>query len=300
MRTLDRLNLILLFLNHVSKIYTMSKGTYLIKNDNRITVITGNYTAEFEGNSVKGFMDFQGLKVEFEGKVDSLPKTVEEANEIIKSLFLSPPIKVKMGSVVEAENDKVKIKAWGIIINDINSLFNKLSEIKIFPVDVNKISHYYDLPPKVVKNILKESPLEVDERAQRDFMHKYGTQLPRVEELGEFKVILDVDKNFGIARIFYNNIFIYSVKVSLSTLAHYLKLDTKDLIEELLYSLEALINLAGKATGNVLPGVVEVHNDGIIKITSSNEVAEIPINDMSRLSEFIDELRKKFLLLSHR
>jgi hypothetical protein len=52
-------------------------------------------------------------------------------------------------------------------------------------------------------------------------MHKYGTQSPRVEELGEFKAILDVDKNFDIVRLFYNNIFIYSVKVGLSTLAHY-------------------------------------------------------------------------------
>jgi len=56
-------------------------------------------------------MVFRGLKVEFEGKVNSLPETVEEANEIMKSLSLSPPIKVEMGSAVEAENDKVKIKA---------------------------------------------------------------------------------------------------------------------------------------------------------------------------------------------
>ena len=83
-----------------------------------------------------------------------------------------------MGSVVEAKNEKVKIKPWGIIVNDTNSLINKLSEIKIFPVDVNKISHYCDLSPKVVKNILKESPLEVNKRAQRDFMHRYGTRLP--------------------------------------------------------------------------------------------------------------------------
>jgi hypothetical protein len=72
--------------------------------------------------------------------VNSLPETVKEANEIMKSLFLSPPIKVKMGSVVEAKNEKVKIKPWGIIVNDTNSLINKLSEIKIFPVDVNKIA----------------------------------------------------------------------------------------------------------------------------------------------------------------
>ena len=146
----------------------------------------------------------------------------------------------------------------------------------------------------------RDSPLEIDEKAQKDFMHRYGSQLPRIEEIGEFKVILDVDKNFGIARLFYDNYLIYSVKVSLSTLAHYLKLSPEELIEELLYSLEALVNLAGKASGSLLPGVVEVYNDGKVKITSSNETAELPINDVNKLNEYVDELRKKFILSSHR
>ena len=278
----------------------MSKGFYFIKDKDKVTVITGNYTAVFEGNKVKGLIDFQGLKVEFEGKADSLPTSVEDANEIIKSLFLSPPTNVKMGSVVEAENDRVRVKAWGIIINDVKALFNKLSELKLFPVDVNKISDYYDIPPKRVKDLLKESPLQIDEEAVRDFIRKYGNRLPRLEELGDFKVFLDMENNYGVAKLFYKNSLIYSVKVSLSTLAHYLELSPKDLIEELLYSLEALTNLAGKASNNVLPGVVEVRVDGEVKIITHNEVAELPLSNVNDIRNYIDELRKKFLLINNK
>ena len=267
---------------------------YFVKNENRVIVFAGNYYAVFEGNKVKGKMDLQGLKVEFEGNVDKIPSDVQEANEMIKSLFYERPKEVSYGSVVEASNGKVKIKAWGIIINDINALFNKLSELKPLPVDVTKLSLQYDMPLNKVKKILKEAPLKLDEEAYKFTLSSFGSKLPRVEDLNGIKVILDVVQDGGVIILAYEGKQIYKARISFPTLYKYINMNPAELVEETVSLLEALINLYGKAGDKgVLPGVVEgVKQDSKIVIKSENEEAEIPAKSYEELKEFVSLLRK--------
>ncbi|MEJ2775603.1 hypothetical protein WIW90_05130 [Sulfolobaceae archaeon RB850M] len=271
-----------------------NENEYFIRDGNKIVVITGFYTANFSDNRVWGKIELQGLKVEFEGVTDRVPNDINEANEIIKSLFLQPPKQVRNGAIVEAENDRVKIKAWGIIVKDVNALFNRLSEIKVTPVDITKLSLYYDLPPKKVKKILKENPLSLSQIAYADFLSRFGNKLPRVEDVKEFKIILDISQEFGEARLIYNGKQLYKVKVSYSTLAHYLQLSPKELLEEMFSSLEGIVNLLGKASNGTLPGVVELKEEGEEKIVirSENEEATLPVS-VDKLKEYLKNLREK-------
>jgi len=271
-----------------------NENEYFIRDGNKIVVITGFYTANFSDNKVWGKIELQGLKVEFEGVTDRVPNDINEANEIIKSLFLQPPKQVRNGAIVEAENDRVKIKAWGIIVKDVNALFNRLSEIKVTPVDITKLSLYYDLPPKKVKKILKENPLSLSQIAYADFLSRFGNKLPRVEDVKEFKIILDISQEFGEARLIYNGKQLYKVKVSYSTLAHYLQLSPKELLEEMFSSLEGIVNLLGKASNGTLPGVVELNEEGEEKIVirSENEEATLPVS-VDKLKEYLKNLREK-------
>jgi hypothetical protein len=270
-----------------------SENEYFIRDGNKIVVITGFYTANFSDNRVWGKIELQGLKVEFEGVTDRVPNDINEANEIIKSLFLQPPKQVRNGAIVEAENDRVKIKAWGIIVKDVNALFNRLSEIKVTPVDITKLSLYYDLPPKKVKKILKENPLSLSQIAYADFLSRFGNKLPRVEDVKEFKIILDISQEFGEARLIYNGKQLYKVKVSYSTLAHYLQLSPKELLEEMFSSLEGIVNLLGKASNGTLPGVVELEEgEEKIVIRSENEEATLPVS-VDKLKEYLKNLREK-------
>jgi len=270
-----------------------NENEYFIRDGNKIVVITGFYTANFSDNRVWGKIELQGLKVEFEGVTDRVPNDINEANEIIKSLFLQPPKQVRNGAIVEAENDRVKIKAWGIIVKDVNALFNRLSEIKVTPVDITKLSLYYDLPPKKVKKILKENPLSLSQIAYADFLSRFGNKLPRVEDVKEFKIILDISQEFGEARLIYNGKQLYKVKVSYSTLAHYLQLSPKELLEEMFSSLEGIVNLLGKASNGTLPGVVELkEGEEKIVIRSENEEATLPVS-VDKLKEYLKNLREK-------
>jgi hypothetical protein len=270
-----------------------NENEYFIRDGNKIVVITGFYTANFSDNRVWGKIELQGLKVEFEGVTDRVPNDINEANEIIKSLFLQPPKQVRNGAIVEAENDRVKIKAWGIIVKDVNALFNRLSEIKVTPVDITKLSLYYDLPPKKVKKILKENPLSLSQIAYADFLSRFGNKLPRVEDVKEFKIILDISQEFGEARLIYNGKQLYKVKVSYSTLAHYLQLSPKELLEEMFSSLEGIVNLLGKASNGTLPGVVELEEgEEKIVIRSENEEATLPVS-VDKLKEYLKNLREK-------
>ncbi|MDT7876763.1 MAG: hypothetical protein RQ872_08620 [Sulfolobaceae archaeon] len=270
-----------------------NENEYFIRDGNKIVVITGFYTANFSDNRVWGKIELQGLKVEFEGVTDRVPNDINEANEIIKSLFLQPPKQVRNGAIVEAENDRVKIKAWGIIVKDVNALFNRLSEIKVTPVDITKLSLYYDLPPKKVKKILKENPLSLSQIAYADFLSRFGNKLPRVEDVKEFKIILDISQEFGEARLIYNGKQLYKVKVSYSTLAHYLELSPKELLEEMFSSLEGIVNLLGKASNGTLPGVVELEEgEEKIVIRSENEEATLPVS-VDKLKEYLKNLREK-------
>ena len=272
-----------------------NENEYFIRDGNKIVVITGLYTASFSDNRVWGKIELQGLKVEFEGVTDRVPNDINEANEIIKSLFLQPPKQVKNGAVVVAENDRVKVKAWGIIVKDVNALFNRLSEIKAIPVDITKLSLYYDLPPKKVKKILKENPLNLSQIAYADFLSRFGNKLPRVEDVKEFKIILDISQEYGEARLIYNGKQLYKVKVSYSTLAHYLQLSPKELLEELLGSLEGLVNLLGKASDGTLPGVVELKTEEggeKVIIRSENEEAIFPVQ-VNELKDYLKNLREK-------
>jgi hypothetical protein len=270
-----------------------NENEYFIRDGNKIVVITGFYTANFSDNRVWGKIELQGLKVEFEGVTDRVPNDINEANEIIKSLFLQPPKQVRNGAIVEAENDRVKIKAWGIIVKDVNALFNRLSEIKVTPVDITKLSLYYDLPPKKVKKILKENPLSLSQIAYADFLSRFGNKLPRVEDVKEFKIILDINQEFGEARLIYNGKQLYKVKVSYSTLAHYLQLSPKELLEEMFSSLEGIVNLLGKASNGTLPGVVELEEgEEKIVIRSENEEATLPVS-VDKLKEYLKNLREK-------
>ncbi|MFP3226538.1 MAG: hypothetical protein RXQ80_06425 [Sulfolobaceae archaeon] len=270
-----------------------NENDYFIRDGNKIVVITGFYTANFSDNKVWGKIELQGLKVEFEGVTDRVPNDINEANEIIKSLFLQPPKQVRNGAIVEAENDRVKIKAWGIIVKDVNALFNRLSEIKVTPVDITKLSLYYDLPPKKVKKILKENPLSLSQIAYADFLSRFGNKLPRVEDVKEFKIILDISQEFGEARLIYNGKQLYKVKVSYSTLAHYLELSPKELLEEMFSSLEGIVNLLGKASNGTLPGVVELEEgEEKIVIRSENEEATLPVS-VDKLKEYLKNLREK-------
>lgn len=272
---------------------------YFQKTDNKAIIYTGNYYAVFEGNRVYGKIDQQGLKVEFEGKIDKIPDNKDEANEIIKSLFYGQPKKVKYGAVVEAENDKVKIKAWGITINDVNSLFNKLSELKPFPMDATRLSLQYDMPIHKVKKILKENPLDLEKEAYKFTITNYGNRLPRVEEEGNIKILLDVSESGGILIMVYKNQQIYKAKIGFSTLYKYINMNFKELIDEAFNSLEGFINLLGKAgENNVLPGIVEgIKTDGKIVVKSENEEAEIPGNSYNELKEFVSQLRKEVLAI---
>ncbi|MFP3259869.1 MAG: hypothetical protein RXQ22_03075 [Sulfolobus sp.] len=270
-----------------------NENEYFIRDGNKIVVITGFYTANFSDNRVWGKIELQGLKVEFEGVTDRVPNDINEANEIIKSLFLQPPKQVRNGAIVEAENDRVKIKAWGIIVKDVNALFNRLSEIKVTPVDITKLSLYYDLPPKKVKKILKENPLSLSQIAYADFLSRFGNKLPRVEDVKEFKIILDISQEFGEARLIYNGKQLYKVKVSYSTLAHYLQLSPKELLEEMFSSLEGMVNLLGKASNGTLPGVVGLEEgEEKIVIRSENEEATLPVS-VDKLKEYLKNLREK-------
>ena len=271
---------------------------YFVKDENRAIIFAGNYYAVFEGNKVKGKIDFQSLKVEFEGYVDKVPSDVQEANEMIKSLFYEQPKQVSYGSVVEASNGKVKIRAWGVIINDINSLFNKLSEIKPMPVDVTRISLQYDMPPNKVRKILKEAPLRLEEEAYKYTLLTYGNRLPRVEDLNGLKVILDVVQDGGLIILVYEGKQIYKAKISFPTLYNYIKMRPEELLEETINLLEGLINLYGKAGDKgVLPGIVEgIKQDGKIIIKSENELAEIPAKSYEELKEFVFTLRKRLQL----
>jgi hypothetical protein len=270
-----------------------NENEYFIRDGNKIVVITGFYTANFSDNRVWGKIELQGLKVEFEGVTDRVPNDINEANEIIKSLFLQPPKQVRNGAIVEAENDRVKIKAWGIIVKDVNALFNRLSEIKVTPVDITKLSLYYDLPPKKVKKILRENPLSLSQIAYADFLSRFGNKLPRVEDVKEFKIILDIRQEFGEARLIYNGKQLYKVKVSYSTLAHYLELSPKELLEEMFSSLEGIVNLLGKASNGTLPGVVELEEgEEKIVIRSENEEATLPVS-VDKLKEYLKNLREK-------
>lgn len=268
---------------------------YFVKGENKVTIFAGNYHAVFEGNKVKGKIEQQGLKVEFEGIIDKLPSNVQEANEMIKSLFYEFPKQVNYGAVVEANNDKVKIRAWGIIINDINALFNKLSEIKPLPVDIAQISLQYDMPLNKVKKILKEDPLKLEEEAYKYALSNFGNRLPRVEELNEIKVILDAVQDGGIVILVYKGKQIYRAKISFPTLYNYIEMRPVELIEEVVNLLESLINLYSKAgEKGVLPGIVEgTKQDGKVIIKSENEEAEIPANNHDELKEFISLLRKR-------
>ncbi|MFP3065366.1 MAG: hypothetical protein RXR59_07530 [Sulfolobus sp.] len=270
-----------------------NENEYFIRDGNKIVVITGFYTANFSDNRVWGKIELQGLKVEFEGVTDRVPNDINEANEIIKSLFLQPPKQVRNGAIVEAENDRVKIKAWGIIVKDVNALFNRLSEIKVTPVDITKLSLYYDLPPKKVKKILKENPLSLPQIAYADFLSRFGNKLPKLEDVKEFKIILDISQEFGEARLIYNGKQLYKVKVSYSTLAHYLQLSPKELLEEMFSSLEGIVNLLGKASNGTLPGVVELEEgEEKIVIRSENEEATLPVS-VDKLKEYLKNLREK-------
>jgi len=271
---------------------------YFVKDGNRAIIFAGNYYAVFEGKRVKGKFDFQSLKVEFEGYVDKFPSDAQEANELIKSLFYEQPKQVSYGSVVEASNGRVKIRAWGVIINDINSLFNKLSEIKPMPVDVTRISLQYDMPPNKVRKILKESPLKLEEEAYKYTLSAYGNKLPRVEDLNGLKVILDVVQDGGLVILAYEGKQIYKAKISFPTLYNYIKMRSVELIEETINLLEGLINLYGKAGDKgVLPGIVEgVKQNGKIIIKSENELAEIPAKSYEELKEFVFTLRKRLQL----
>mgnify|MGYP001772505455 CR=1 FL=1 len=268
---------------------------YFVKKENRVIIFAGNYYAVFEGNKVKGKIELQGLKVEFEGNTDKIPSNVQEANEIIKSLFYEQPKQVNYGSVVEASNGKVKIKTWGIIINDINALFNKLSEIKPLPVDIARLSLQYDMPLNKVKKILKEDPLKLEKEAYKYALSTFGNKLPRVEDLNEIKVVLDVTQDGGIVILAYKGKQIYRAKISFPTLYNYIKMTPEELIEEVVNLLEALVNLYGKAGDKgILPGVVEgTKEDSKIIIKSENEEAEIPAEDYEGVKEFISLLRNK-------
>ncbi|BFH73752.1 hypothetical protein SJAV_16960 [Sulfurisphaera javensis] len=268
---------------------------YFEKSDNKAIIFTGNYYAIFEGNKVVGKIELQGLKVEFEGKIDKIPDNKDEANEIIKSLFYDQPKQVKYGAIIEAENDNVKIKAWGIAINDVSSLFNKLSELKPLPIDTTRLSLQYDMPLHKVRKILKENPLNLDKEAYKFTISNYGNKLPKVEEQGNIKVLLDVTEEGGILILVYNGKQIYKAKVSFSTLYKYIEMDPKDLIEEAINLLEGFVNLLGKAGDSyVLPGIVEgVKQDGKIIIRSQNEEAELPGKNYDELKEFILSLRRE-------
>jgi len=271
---------------------------YFVKDGNRAIIFAGNYYAVFEGNKVKGKIDLQSLKVEFEGYVDKVPSDVQEASEMIKSLFYEQPKQVSYGSVVEASNGRVKIRAWGVIINDINALFNRLSEIKPMPVDITRLSLQYDMPPNKVRKILKEAPLRLEEEAYKYTLSTYGNKLPRVEDFNGLKVILDVVQDGGMIILAYEGKQIYKAKISFPTLYNYIKMRTEELIEETVNLLEGLINLYGKAEDKgVLPGIVEgVKQDSKIIIKSENELAEIPAKNYEELKEFVSMLRKRLQL----
>ncbi|QIW23536.1 hypothetical protein EWF20_04780 [Sulfolobus sp. S-194] len=272
---------------------------YFEKKENRVVIFAGNYYAIFEGNNVKGKIEIQGLKVEFEGKIDKLPETKEEANEIIKSLFYQTPKKVSYGAVVEAENDKVRIKAWGITINDINALFNRLSEMKPLPIDVTKLSLQYDMPLHKVKKIVKDNPLKLQEEAYKFAISNFGNRLPRIEEKDNFKVILDVVEDGGILILVYKGEQIYKAKISFATLYKYLEMNSKELIEEAFNLLEGLINLQGKvrSDSNILPGIVEGQKkNGKFVIKSENEEAEIPGESYDEVKRFLSSLRREVYL----
>lgn len=268
---------------------------YFAKDKNKAIIFTGNYYAIFEGDKVQGKIEIQGLKVEFEGKVDKLPEGEKEAHEEIKSLFFGQPRSIKLGSIVEAENDKVKIKAWGITINDVNALFNKLSELTIAPIDVNRLSLQYDMPVNKVKKIVKENPLKLNEEALKYSLSTYGNRLPRVEEIGKLKVILDVSNDGGILILVYDGKQIYKTRISFPTLYKYVEMRPEELIEESFNLLEGFINLFGKAgDSHVLPGIVEGYvQDSKIIITSENEYAEIPGKSFDELRSFIESIRRE-------
>lgn len=268
---------------------------YFAKQQNRVIVFAGNYYAVFEGGKVKGRMDLQGLKVEFEGDVNKLPETPQEANDLIKSLFYERPKEIKYGSIVEASNGKVKMKAWGISINDINALFNRLSETKPLPLDYTRLSLQYDMPLNKVKKIVKENPLGLEEEAYRFTLSNFGNILPRVEELNKLKVILDVAQDGGILLLAYGGKQIYKIKVSFSTLYKYIEMSSIDLIGETINLLEGLINLYGKAGDKgVIPGIVEgLRQDGKVIIKSENEEAEIPAINYDELKNFVLTLRRE-------
>ncbi|AAY80396.1 hypothetical protein [Sulfolobus acidocaldarius] len=274
----------------------MASGTYIINHEDKAIVFTGNYTAIFEKNVVRGKIEIpQGLKAEFEGKTEKLPSKVQEAHDIIKSLFVSPPLNVKLGYIVEAENDKVKLRAWGIIINDVKSLFNRLSEMKIFPVDFNALSLKYSLPIKVIKDIIEKKPFEFEDEVYKEFLKKFGSMLPRVEDFKNFRIIINVSKEYGTVILLFNGNIIYSSKINYSTVSHYLLLSPRELIEELVFSIEGLVNLLGKAKSDlVLPGVVEGKlNQDVFQIRSVNEELSLPVKSVEEVSNFVQKLRKE-------
>lgn len=264
------------------------------KEKDRAVIYTRLYQAAFRGNRVKGRIEDSGLKVLFVGKVDKLPETPEEAHNAIASLFNERPTRVKLGAVVLAENSKVKAKAWGIRINDVNSLFDRLSTLKFVPVDVKDLSDVYGMRIGEIKKAVKSvEQYDLGSLATKDRARRYKVEVKRAK-VGDFVVRLVLKGRLPRLVLSVGGVKLYEGQVSAQAVDQYFKMGGKELVEEALYHLEGLVNLLGKA-GNamLIPGVVEAKvKDGKVMIRTASEMAVLPWGGYGSLVEFVANLRK--------
>ncbi|MGC9105054.1 MAG: hypothetical protein ACP5HQ_01310 [Thermoprotei archaeon] len=264
------------------------------KQKDRVILHTRLYHAVFKGNKVRGHIEDAGLKVDFIGKVDKAPESPEEAHNAIVSLFSEPPTEVKLGAVVLAKNSRAKIRAWGIKINDVKALFNKLSTLKFIPVDVKDLSDVYGMRIGEVKRALKEPKVgTLTEQATKERAKRYKAK-SRVAKVGEVTAKLVLKGRAPKVELYLGTVKLYEGQVSVNAVDQYFKMSNKELVEEAISHLEALINLLGKAGDQmVIPGIVEGKvRDGKVFIRTATERAVLPWGGYQSLVSFVNQLRQ--------
>lgn len=266
------------------------------KIDGKAVLATRLYYAVFHNGRVRGRIDDAGLRVEFIGKVDRIPQSAEDAHSMITSLFNEPPSKVRLGAVVFAENNKVKVKAWGIKIADVRALFNRLSTLKLLPIDIREISEIYGLRIGKVKRILKTSGGEALKKEATQEKSKRYRKARKSVEVNGIKVQIRLDKKRPILVLKYGKRKIYEGEISQKAVEQYIDLanrNARELVREAVMHLEGLVNLLGKAGEEmVIPGIIEAKvKDGKVYIRTATEKAILPWSGWDGVNKFLAEIR---------
>ena len=268
------------------------------KTDGKAVLATRLYYAVFRNGRVRGRIDDAGLRVEFLGKVDRIPQSAEEAHSMITSLFNEPPSKVRLGAVVLAENSKVKVRAWGIKIVDVRALFNRLSTLKLLPIDVREVSDIYGLRIGHVKRILKTSGGEALKKEATEEKSKRYKRARKSVEVNGIKVQIRLDRRRPVLVIKYGKRKVYEGEIGQKAVEQYIDLanrNARELVREAVMHLEGLVNLLGKAGEvMVIPGIIEARiKDGKVYIRTATERAVLPWSGWDGVNRFLAEIRER-------